>query len=161
PEIPAALAGWAPRFLGGYFPDPPSGLHDWLCPELDALRQTRGTLLNVVAPRGGGKSVWASFAHPLRAACAGQEPYILLLADTATKACKNLKSIRLERESNAELARAYPGATGRGPVWRQSELELRNGVTVEALGTGAQGLRGRRNRLRLGEAVGPDRPRRL
>jgi predicted phage terminase large subunit-like protein len=73
------------------------------------------------------------------------EPYILLLSDTNDQAHKYLESIKLELESNALLARDYPAACGRGPVWREDRIRLRNGVVIEALGTGAK-IRGRKNR---------------
>src|SRR5438128_670541 len=105
----------------------------------------RGQLLNVVAPRGSAKSTHVSLAYPLREACAGREPFIQLYADTFGQASAYLEAIKLQLETNAELARAYPGACGAGPVWRQDKVRLRNGVLIEAHGTGAK-IRGRKNR---------------
>ncbi len=46
---------------------------------------------------------------------------------------------------NPYLARRYPHAVGRGPIWRAGSIVLRNGVTIEAFGTG-QRIRGHRRR---------------
>ena len=46
---------------------------------------------------------------------------------------------------NRLLAAAYPSVAGQGPVWRAGAVQLRNGVSVEAFGTG-QRIRGRRRR---------------
>ncbi len=44
---------------------------------------------------------------------------------------------------NRLLAEDYPQAAGRGPVWRAGAIVLRNGVAIEAFGSG-QRIRGRR-----------------
>jgi predicted phage terminase large subunit-like protein len=139
------LATWAREYVPAYFPLPPSAFHVWLTTALDALHTRRAVKQNIVAPRGSAKSTLVSFAYPLWAAVNGYEPYILLLSDTNDQAHKYLESIKLELENNADLARDYPAACGQGPVWRQERLRLRNGVVLEALGTGAK-VRGRKNR---------------
>src|SRR4029078_1218301 len=60
-----------------------------------------------------------------------------------------LENIKCELTDNARLAADYPQATGRGKPWRGQAIELRKGVTIEALGT-LQRTRGRRR--------GADRP---
>jgi predicted phage terminase large subunit-like protein len=139
------LTTWALEFFPAFFTAPASRFHLWLSAELGKLATTRGVRLNVLAPRGSAKSTWASFALPLWAALHGTESYIILTADTITQAAKYLDAIKLELESNEALGRAYPHATGKGPVWRGDCLRLRNGVMIEAAGTGSK-LRGRRNR---------------
>jgi hypothetical protein len=140
-----------------YFPLPPSGLHRWLVAELERLEAARGTRLNVVAPRGAAKSTWVSLAYPLWAACEEREPYVLLLSDTGDQANAYLESLRIELESNEALAAAYPAACGKGPVWQEKRLRLRNGVVVEALGTGGK-VRGRKNRHQRPTLVVVDDP---
>src|ERR1700752_5398517 len=61
----------------------------------------------------------------------------------AASACLHLENIKTELLDNPLLCQAYPRATGRGPVWRQGAIVLRNGVTIEAFGT-LQRMRGRR-----------------
>ena len=46
---------------------------------------------------------------------------------------------------NRRLAEDFPEVVGRGLVWRGNSIVLRNGVTIEAFGTG-QRIRGRRRR---------------
>jgi hypothetical protein len=118
-------------------------MHRWLCEQLDGLRRRRGQRLNVLAPRGNAKSSWASLAYPLWCVCHGTEPYILLTADTKEQACKYLDSIRAELDGNDSLAETFPDVAGPGPVWRADRLRTRNGVQLEALGTGSK-ARGRK-----------------
>ncbi len=125
--------------------------------ELERLEGARGTRLNVVAPRGAAKSTWVSFAYPLWAACEEREPYILLLSDTGDQAAAYLESLRIELETNEALAQAYPAACGKGPVWQKNRLRLRNGVVIEALGTGGK-VRGRKNRHQRPSLVIVDDP---
>ena len=112
---------------------------------LDRMTADRGSKLNVLGPRGGAKSTLATLAYPLREALLGREPYIWLISDTAHQAAAHLENIKLELLDNPIIARAFPRAAGRGPVWRASKIVLRNGVTIEAFGTG-QRIRGRRAR---------------
>lgn len=136
---------WAPYYLSSYFTLSQSPFHQWLGGELTGLAAKRGTRLNVVAPRGSAKSTWAAEAYPLYCAVEGLESYIVITSDTGPQAVKRLDAIRSELETNEKLAQDYPWAVGRGPVWRSHQLLLRNGVMIEAMGTGTQ-LRGRKNR---------------
>lgn len=144
---PPPLAEWARVYLGGYFGAPPSQFHRWLSAELGTLPHytKRGTRLNILAPRGAAKSTWASFAFPLWCALHGLEQYTILTSDTGEQARKYLDSLRTELETNVLLAQDYPHAVGRGSVWRQDRITLRNGSVIEALGTGTK-LRGRKSR---------------
>ena len=58
---------------------------------------------------------------------------------------RHLENLKAELLSNERLAKDFPEVVGRGLVWRNNLIVLRNGVTIEALGTG-QRLRGRRRR---------------
>jgi predicted phage terminase large subunit-like protein len=71
------------------------------------------------------------------------EPYIWLVSDTKHQACSHLGNLKEELEQNPLLAQRYPLSVGRGPVWRQNVVTLRNGVAIEAFGTG-QRIRGRK-----------------
>lgn len=147
PQMP--LSQWAPRYLLSKTATdlqpltPQSLLHQWLCQELDAFDALRGQKVNVLAPRGSGKTSWSTFAYPLKRAVEGAERFIVLTSDTSGQADAYLSDIRQELESNAELAAAYPFACGRGRVWRDNKLVLRNGVTIQSFGTG-QKIRGRK-----------------
>lgn len=144
------LLEWARQFLPEYFRRPPSGLQKWLAAELDRWgtcyqARGRGRKLNVVGPRGAAKSTLGSLAYPLRAAIEGREAYIWITSDTRRQAVMHLENIKSELEDNPRLCAAYPAATGRGQVWRAGAIRLRNGVAIEAYGTG-QRIRGNRRR---------------
>jgi predicted phage terminase large subunit-like protein len=120
-------------------------MHDWLAHELDAWRCVRSRRVNVIGPRGAAKSTLATLAYTLRAALERQEPYIWIVSDTRGQACLHLENIKSELLDNALVREAYPKAAGRGPLWRQGAIILRNGVAMEAFGT-LQRMRGRRRR---------------
>jgi len=139
------LAAWGKKYLSDHFRQPPSLMHRWLVDQLDAAQAERGTKINVLGPRGGAKSTIATLALPLRAALEHQEPYIWIVSDTKHQACAHLENVKAELLENKLLAEDFPNAVGRGRVWRGNSIVLRNGVTIEAFGTG-QRIRGRRRR---------------
>ena len=81
--------------------------------------------------------------YPLYGACEELENYILICSESSAQANKYLANIARELAGNPALADKYPDACGEGPIWNQSTLVLRNGVTIEALGAGKK-VRGRR-----------------
>ena len=139
------LIAWGQRFLPGHFKQKPSRMHVWLAQQLDNKFVKRGVKLNVLAPRGSAKSTLGTLAYPLREALEKREPYIWIISDTMSQAHTHLDNIKIELTENSELANAYPDTFGKGNVWRSSGIVLRNGVAIEAYGTG-QRLRGRRRR---------------
>jgi len=139
------LLAWGQKYLPDHFCRPPSIMHRWLAEQLDTAQSSRGTKLNVLAPRGGAKSTIATLALPLRAAVECWESYIWIVSDTKHQACAHLENIKAELLDNRLLAKDFPEAVGRGLVWRGNSIVLRNGVTIEAFGTG-QRIRGRRRR---------------
>jgi len=143
-ELERSLLAWGRHYLPRHFVKPASTMHRWLTAWLDAPRQ-RGWKLNILAPRGGAKSTLITLAAALRAALTGREPYIWIVSDTKAQAAGHLANIAAELLDNARLARDYPQDVGRGPVWRAGLIQLRNGATIEAIGTG-QRVRGRRQR---------------
>lgn len=138
------LLSWCRRYLPRYFTDKPSQMHAWMAERLQAARLQRGTNINVLGPRGGAKSTIGNTAYILRCAVEGTEPYILILGKTSKMADKQLGHVRRELEENPQLARDYPEACGKGSVWTNSELRLKNGVMIQAFGVG-QDIRGARN----------------
>jgi len=139
------LLEWGRRYLPEHFTKPPSLMHRWLAEQLELMRVARGTKLNVLGPRGGAKSTLGTLAYPLRAALERWEPYVWIVSDTRHQACSHLENIKAELTGNPRLVQTYPDAAGKGPVWRSGAIELRNGVRIEAFGTG-QRIRGRRHR---------------
>jgi predicted phage terminase large subunit-like protein len=139
----ADLLAWGRTYLPDHFTRPPSTMHHWLAGQLEAMRVARGTKLNVLGPRGGAKSTIGTLAYPLRSAVEKREPYVWIVSDTKHQACAHLENIKTELVDNPRLVQDFPQATGPGPVWRSNCIVLRNGVTIEAFGTG-QRIRGRR-----------------
>ena len=99
----------------------------------------------MLGPRSGAKSTIGTLALPLRAAVECRENYIWIVSDTKHQACAHLENIKAELLDNLRLAKDFSNAVGRGLVWRGNSIVLRNGVTIEAFGTG-QRIRGRRRR---------------
>jgi predicted phage terminase large subunit-like protein len=146
----ASLLDWGREFLPEHFHRPPSGLQSWLAAELDGwetFRKTsrRGVKLNIVGPRGAAKSTLGSLAFPLRAAVEAREAYIWITSDTRHQAVMHLENIKSELLDNRRLRETYSDAAGQGPRWRHGGIQLRNGVAIEAYGTG-QRIRGYRRR---------------
>ncbi len=139
------LLAWGQTYLPDHFSRPPSNMHRWLAEQLDLAQIMRGTKINVLGPRGGAKSTLGTLALPLRSAVECREPYIWIVSDTKHQAVAHLENIKAELTDNRRLADDFPAAAGRGLVWRDNMIVLRNGVTIEAFGTG-QRLRGRRRR---------------
>jgi predicted phage terminase large subunit-like protein len=140
---PPDLLAWARDLLPHYVRREYSAMHRWLAARLDALREARGSKLNVLGPRGGAKSTIVTVAYVLREAVEGLEPYIWIVSDSKPQAHGHLENLKAELTGNPELALRYPASAGRGPVWRAGTIRLRNGVAIEAFGT-LQPLRGRR-----------------
>lgn len=136
------LLAWTRRYLGHTQTLPPSQFHHWLTGELDSLTNRRGARLNVLAPRAAAKSTIASLAYPLREALEGREDYIVLTSDSGDQAKAFMEKIRSQLTENEAILKAYPQAAGKGPVWRDKHIKLRNGVEILALGSGGK-IRGR------------------
>ena len=139
------LLDWARRFLPDHCRHVPSRMHRWLGERLDLLHEDRGTKLNLLAPRGAAKSTLGTLAYPLREALEGREPYIWIVSDTMSQARAHLDNIKTELLANELLQRQYPAACGKGERWQGGGIILRNGIAIEAYGTG-QRLRGRRRK---------------
>ena len=139
------LLEWGRTYLPEHFRRPPSRMHRWLARQFDLARTARGTKINVLGPRGGAKSTIGTLCLPLRAAVERWESYIWIVSDTRHQACAHLENLKAELVENRRLARDFPDAVGRGPLWRGNSIVLRNGVAIEAFGTG-QRIRGRRRR---------------
>jgi predicted phage terminase large subunit-like protein len=140
------LLAWGRKYLPEHFSRPPSNMHRWLAEQLGEMRSVRGTKVNMLGPRGGAKSTIGTLAFPLWAAVECWEPYIWIVSDTKHQACAHLENIKAELLHNPRLAADFPQAVGQGLVWRSNAIVLRNGVAVEAFGTG-QRIRGRRYRF--------------
>ena len=137
-----SLLEWGKRFFPHYFTKDPGEHHIVLSQKMEN-RDIRSLVL--IAPRNSAKSTYISFLRPLKGICEETERFIILVGDTYSQAVKYLKAVRSELEDNAELARVYPFACGRGKEWNDEGILTNNGIRVEPLGTG-QKIRGRRER---------------
>ena len=143
PFFDEPLLDWAARFLPKHFHKVPSTMHRWLADRLDHFHHQRGTKLNVLAPRNSAKSTIAALAYPLHEILTQREPYIWIISDTMSQAHTHLDNIKNELINNPLLSEVYPEACGKGNLWHQGSIRLRNGGVIEAFGTG-QKLRGRK-----------------
>lgn len=139
------LMSWGRRYLSHYLTDPSPKAHGVLLRDLACGTSARRMREVVVGSRGTAKSFVGSLLYPLVCACEGAEPYILIISEVAEQANLLLAAIRAELEDNQDLAADYPDACGVGPTWRDNVLVLRNGVRIEAAGSGKR-LRGRRRK---------------
>jgi predicted phage terminase large subunit-like protein len=131
--------------LPHYMKNRPSRFHLELVAELDTLTKRRGSRRAWIAPRGSAKSTWTTLAYPLREALRGTERHIVLLSDSSDQASQLLAAIRTELEGNQWIRDNFAAVAGAGSEWTNRRIMLRNGVVIEALGTGSK-IRGRRNR---------------
>jgi len=137
---------WSRRFLPGYFGRfGPADFHAVLDADLHNLHLRRGDKRSYIAPRGGAKSTVVTLSYVLRCALEAWEPYTLILSDSSEQANELLRHVKSELTTNEFLADVYPEACGQGPEWKEQRIRLRNGMVIEALGTGKK-IRGRRNR---------------
>jgi len=137
------LLDWAAQFLPHHFHRSSSKMHRWLAEKLDHFHTERGTKLNVLAPRNSAKSTIAALVYPLHEILTKREPYIWIISDTMSQAHTHLDNIKNELLGNPLLAEVYSEACGKGNLWRDGAIRLRNGGIIEAFGTG-QKLRGRK-----------------
>jgi predicted phage terminase large subunit-like protein len=138
------LLEWAQACLPQHTEKPFSRLHRWLADELDHATEKRGRKINLVGPRGAAKSTIATLCYLLQRACEGDEPYIWLISDTKGQAQTHLENCRHELQQNQRLHELYGASRlARRGQWTEERLQLANGTTIEAYGTG-QRLRGRR-----------------
>lgn len=144
-DLGGGILAWGRKFLPQHFRLPPSRMHYWLAGMFDTFERRRGRKINVLGPRGGAKSTLGTLAFVLRSALEKQEQYIWIISDTKHQACAHLENMKAEIVENELIAVNYPGAAGKGTLWRSNSIVLRNGVAIEAFGTG-QRLRGRRRR---------------
>jgi predicted phage terminase large subunit-like protein len=142
--VPLDTLAWGCRYLSGHFVKPASKMHQWLNLRL-AEFQRRGQKLNLIGPRGSAKSTIGTLCYVLQVAVERRERYIWIVSDTKQQAQTHLENVKAELIDNQTLARDYPQATGRGPRWQATSIELTNGVVIESFGTG-QRIRGRRRR---------------
>jgi hypothetical protein len=87
----------------------------------------------IEAFREGAKST-LSEEHLLVEACFGNFGYCLIIGETYTKACQRLEAIKFEASRNMKLHSLFGKLKLAGRLWNEHQLELPNGVLLEAHG---------------------------
>ncbi len=129
---------WMRDYLPHFLTCAPSRLHLDLADDLAESDLSRGNRLNRIAPRGAAKTTWMTTGHGLHGALSGAERFTLVTSETGPQAKNFLRSILDEVENNPAIARDYPEAAGRGPVWQADWAVLNNGVALCARGAGGR-----------------------
>ena len=127
-----------------YFKKPAAALHVWLRDRMRRGPESSRREVERCRASRRAKSTVGNTAYILRCAVEGTENHILILGRTEGLAAAHLGHIKREIEENADIARDYPEACGRGSVWAEDKIRLRNGVLIQAFGAG-QAIRGARN----------------
>lgn len=83
--------------------------------------------------REGGKST-LSEEFLLMEACFGNFGYCIVLGETYTKACQRLEAIKFEATRNMKLQGLFGRLKQAGRIWNENQMELANGVLIEAHG---------------------------
>jgi hypothetical protein len=99
---------------------------------LDAWRSADEKVL-VEAFRGGAKSTLSEEALLLEGLF-GNCRYIIILGETYTKACQRLEAMKHEALHNDKLRSLFGKIRLPGAVWNEYQMELMNGVMIEAHG---------------------------
>ena len=87
----------------------------------------------IEAFREGAKST-LSEEHLLIEACYANFGYCIIIGETYTKACQRLESIKFEASRNMKLQGMFGRLKAPGCVWNENQVELANGVVLEAHG---------------------------
>lgn len=83
--------------------------------------------------REGGKSTLSEEFLLLEAAF-GNFGYCIIIGETYTKACQRLEAIKFEASRNVKLQALFGRMKQAGRVWNENQMELSNGVLIEAHG---------------------------
>lgn len=87
----------------------------------------------IEAFREGAKST-LSEEFLLLEACFGNFGYCIIFGETYTKACQRLEAIKFEALKNQKLGALFGKLKAAGNVWNENQIELMNGVMIEAHG---------------------------
>lgn len=140
-----------------YFSAPSSALHRYFAERYPAMifrsiETGEGDREADGAPRGNAKSTWTTFGLPLWCVANKHRHFILALSETLAQGETFLSFIKMELETNERLKQDFPEICGEGPLWRATVVITKNGVKVQAAGSG-QKLRGLRHGSRRPDLV--------
>ncbi|KAA6404479.1 hypothetical protein DPQ22_09615 [Candidatus Tokpelaia sp.] len=143
----AGFKFFAETYFPHYLTAAPSLLHNYLfrrLAEIAASTAMTGVREVDIAPRGAAKSTLVSLIYPIWRPLIGKSHYIIIIMDAYAQAALALEAIKAELESNQRLAMDFPEIFGKGRVWREGEIVIKNGCRIEGVGAGMK-LRGRRH----------------
>ena len=101
--------------------------------EIMDLWRSSDEFVLIEAFREGAKST-LSEEFLLLEACFGNFGYCIILGETYTKACQRLEAIKFEAVKNMKLLALFGKLKVAGNVWNENQIELSNGVMIEAHG---------------------------
>ncbi|MHB9838502.1 hypothetical protein Q8F57_027110 [Paraburkholderia terrae] len=101
--------------------------------EIIDLWRAADPLVMIEAFREGAKST-LSEEHLLIEACYANFGYCLIIGETYTKACQRLEAIKHEALRNTKLQGLFGRLKQDGRKWNEHQIELPNGVLLEAHG---------------------------
>lgn len=139
-----------------YFRGESSLFHDWVYEHLLALiRDPKGHLINLSAPRGEAKSTLVTQALTLYCVVNNLKHFVCVIMNSFDQAATMLEAIKVELESNPRLAMDFPKATGAGRVWNAGVILTANNIKIQAFGSGKK-MRGIRHGPHRPDLVLPD-----
>lgn len=112
--------------------------------EAKEISKKNGCRRAIEAPRGHAKSTTFTFKDTIHAALYEYKHYVIILSDSSDQAEGFLADIKTEMEENAEIREDFGNQQGQ-KVWKTSVILLKNGVKIEAIGSGKK-IRGRRHK---------------
>lgn len=138
------LKTFALTYFKHYFTSEFSIMHEELFETLPAAVMN-GEIDKIVraAPRGNAKSTIVSFVLVMWCAVFEYKHFIMMVSDTASQANDFLTAVKTELEENDLLRRDFGNL--QGSIWSSSDIILKNGVRIQALGVGKK-IRGRKNK---------------
>lgn len=129
-------------FAKTYFPhymtiEGECALHTYLAKLFKKISKNKdGSKNAVAAPRGHAKTTHTSIIFVLWCIVFKKKKYIVEISDAVELVDGILESIKAELEENPNLKADFPEACGIGKLWRIGEFITRNGVKVQAFGSG-------------------------
>lgn len=130
---------WLKKYLGHHlYISSFSQFHRDLAGDLNTAARSRNQKLNYRGPRGNAKTTIGTVGYTLWCIVEDREPFTLLLSEESQLSSGFIRSIKVELESNEDLARDYPEACGIGPTWASDHIVTRNGMCVMSRGAGGR-----------------------
>jgi len=128
-----STAATALLYMGDHFDRPFCGLHREIFPIIDDPLSMR---VNILAPRGFGKSTLFNVAYAGRHAFYKLAMHIVITSNTYDQAAEHLDTLKQIIVDNEVIHQVFGQL--KGDVWREDKIVLSNGVCIRAKGAGQQ-----------------------